>query len=226
VLTDPWFTERWYLHRGEPLGLPVAELPPLTAIVVSNAAPNHWDLHALTQYPHKATTPVYVSGRRMARQARAIGYRRVEVLAWHECRDLALALSIEAVPAGRTPLGRNNAYVMTSEHIRVFFGGEIQDVTLLQEYRARRAAIDVALLPTNGLRPLIGPPLVMGPAEAVAGAVALGAQTLVPVHDAHGHDPMSLFFRRHGYASEAVTMAPPGLDVVCLPTGQRWEYAR
>ncbi len=47
VLTDPWFTERWYLRRGEPLGLPVASLPPLAAIVVSNAAVNHWDLRAL-----------------------------------------------------------------------------------------------------------------------------------------------------------------------------------
>jgi L-ascorbate metabolism protein UlaG (beta-lactamase superfamily) len=41
VLTDPWFTERWFLRRGEPLGLRVAELPPLAAIVVTNPATNH-----------------------------------------------------------------------------------------------------------------------------------------------------------------------------------------
>src|SRR5262245_15434653 len=86
VLTDPWFTERWYLRRGEPLGLPVAELPPLTAIVASSFAANHWDLRALAQYRHKASTSVYVSAERMARQARALGYRSVEVLRWYETR--------------------------------------------------------------------------------------------------------------------------------------------
>ena len=152
VLTDPWFTERWYLRRGEPLGLPVAELPPLTAIVATSFAANHWDLRALAEYPHKASTPVYVSAGRMARQARALGYRRVEALRWHESRELAATLAVEAVPAGRTLLWRNNAYVFSSGQTRVFFGGEIQDVALLQQYRARRASADVALLPTNGLR--------------------------------------------------------------------------
>lgn len=226
VLTDPWFTERWYLRRGEPLGMPVAELPPLTAIIATSSAPNHWDLRALAQYPYKAATPVYVSGRRMARQALTLGYRRVEVLAWHERRDLAPALVLEAVPAGGTLLGRNSAYVLSTEQVRVFFGGEIEDVGLLRDYRARRAPVDVAVLPTNGLRPIVGPPLVMGPAQAVSGAVALEAQTLLPVHDAHARDALSLVFRRHGRASDAVRIAPPGLDVVCLPPGQRWEYRR
>jgi L-ascorbate metabolism protein UlaG (beta-lactamase superfamily) len=105
-------------------------------------------------------------------------------------------------------------------------GGEIEDVALLSRYRADAPAVDVALLPTNGLRPLIGAPLVMGPAQAVAGATVLGAQTLVPVHDAHARDVLSLFFRRDGSAAEAAKMAPAGLEVVCLPPGRRWEYQR
>jgi len=39
TVTDPWFTERWYLRRGEPLGVPVADLPPLTAIESSAETP-------------------------------------------------------------------------------------------------------------------------------------------------------------------------------------------
>jgi L-ascorbate metabolism protein UlaG (beta-lactamase superfamily) len=224
VLTDPWFTERWYLRRGEPLGLTVAELPPLTAIVASSFAANHWDLRALAEYQHKASTPVYVSAERMARQARALGYQRVEVLAWDEIRVPAPTLSVEATPAGHTLRWRNNAYVISSGPTRIFFGGEIQDVALLQRYRARRPAADVALLPTNGLRPLIGPPLVMGPREAVAGALALGARVLVPVHDAHADDLLSLLFRRHGSATDAEAMAPAELDVVRLSPGQAWEH--
>jgi L-ascorbate metabolism protein UlaG (beta-lactamase superfamily) len=107
---------------------------------------------------------------------------------------------------------------------RVFFGGEIRDVALLRRYAAEHPPVDVALLPTNGLKPLLGPPLVMGPAEAVSGATALGATVLVPVHDAHARDPLSLFFRRHGAARDAPALAPAQLRVELLEPGQRWLY--
>jgi L-ascorbate metabolism protein UlaG (beta-lactamase superfamily) len=228
ILTDPWFTERWYLRRGEPLGLDITELPPLTAIVATNFAANHWDLRALREYRHKSVTPVYVSTARMARQARALGYPRVERLCWDETREPALSLSVEAVPAGRTLAWPNNAYVFSSGQTRVFFGGEIEDVAWLERYRTRRDPVTVALLPVNGLRPIVGPPLVMGPRQAVAGAGILGARVLVPVHDAHANDPLSLVFRRHGSAAEARELAAgrsTELDVVCLSPGTRWTYS-
>jgi hypothetical protein len=100
ILTDPWFTERWYLRRGEPLGLDVTRLAPLTAIVATSFAANHWDLRALREYRHKSVTPVYVSTSRMARQARALGYPMVERLRWDEVRELAPALSKPSRPGG------------------------------------------------------------------------------------------------------------------------------
>ena len=54
VLTDPYFTERWHLHRGEPLGMTIGELPRLSAIVVSHFFPNHWDTRGLAQFANKA----------------------------------------------------------------------------------------------------------------------------------------------------------------------------
>lgn len=225
ILPDPWFTERWYLRRGEPLGLDVTRLAPLTAIVATSFAANHWDLRALREYRHKSLTPVYVSTSRMARQARALGYPLVERLRWDEVRELAPALSVEAVPAGRTLVWPNNAYAFTCGQTRVFFGGEISDVAWLERYRARRGPVAVAMLPVNGLRPLVGPPLVMGPRQAVAGAGILGARVLVPVHDAHARDPLSLVFRRHGSAADAVALAAggsTGVEVVSLPQGERW----
>jgi L-ascorbate metabolism protein UlaG (beta-lactamase superfamily) len=224
VLTDPWFTERWYLRRGEPLGMRVVDLPPVTAIVATNVVPNHWDLRALAAYPYKDSTTVYVSTGLMARQARARGYRRVEVLRWNDTGEPSPSLSIEAVPAGRMLRWHHNAYLLRSGATRVFFGGEIRDVALLRRYAAEHPPVDVALLPTNGLKPLLGPPLVMGPAEAVSGATALGATVLVPVHDAHARDPLSLFFRRHGAARDAPALAPAQLRVELLEPGQRWLY--
>jgi L-ascorbate metabolism protein UlaG (beta-lactamase superfamily) len=138
------------------------------------------------------------------------------------------ALFIEAVPAGRTLVWPNNAYAFSSGGTGVFFGGEVRDVAWLERYRARRGPVAMALLPVNGLRPVLGPPLVMGPRQAVAGANILGARVLVPVHDAHANDPLSLVFRRHGSAAEAKALAArrwTELDVVCLPPGERWTYS-
>lgn len=147
VLTDPFFTERWHVRRGEPLGLTVEELPPLTAIVASHSYPNHWDLRALAQYRHKSTTPVYVSSARMARQARALGYVSAELLPWHTGAEPAAGVSVEAAPAGRTAVWRRNAYVIECGGTRVFFGGEISDAGLLARYRHERPAVDVACCP-------------------------------------------------------------------------------
>jgi hypothetical protein len=56
----------------------------------------------------------------------------------------------------------------------------------------------------------------------VAGASALGAEVLIPVHDAHGHDPLSALFRPSGTAADAVAPAGTRLRVVDLRPGERW----
>lgn len=225
VLTDPWFTERWWLRHGEPLGLRISDLPPLTAIVVTNLATNHWDLRGLRMVPGKDSTPLYVPTAGMARRARALGFRHAERLRWGQTREIAPGLSMHVVPSGRTLVWPNNAYVFGTAAARVFFGGEAGDVAPLERYRAGHPPVDLALLPVNGLQPRIGPRLVMDPALAVAGAGVLGAGVLVPVHDAHGHDPLSRLFRTNGTAADAVALAGPELRVVDLPTGKRWEPA-
>ncbi|WP_436777589.1 MBL fold metallo-hydrolase [Yinghuangia sp. YIM S09857] len=174
VLTDPFFTERWHVRRGEPLGLTVGQLPSLTAIVASHSYPNHWDLRGLRGYHDKTGPMVCTSSARMARRAGRAGYSRARYLPWGETVRPVPTLSVRAVAAGRNLGQRQNAYVIESGGVRVFFGGEIRDVAHLARHRKHEPAVHVALLPVNGLRPLVGPPVVMGPAEAVAGATALG----------------------------------------------------
>jgi L-ascorbate metabolism protein UlaG (beta-lactamase superfamily) len=222
ILTDPWFTERWHLHRAEPLGLTVDDLPRLTAIVASHPVPNHWDLRALRAYHHKSAPRVFVATPRMERQARKLGYPAVEHLRWGETRQVTPGLTIQSVRSGQTVLFRNNAYLLTSGELSVFFGGEISDVAMVKGHRS-----DVALLPVNGLRIAAGPQLVMGPGQALAAATMLGAQVLVPIHDAHAQDPLYFMIRRHGSARDAEALAladPTGPTVVRLPPGQRWEF--
>lgn len=221
ILTDPWFTEYWHLHRGEPLGLTVESLPPLSAIVASHPVPNHWDLRGLRRYPHKDAPRVFVATARMARQARALGYRSVEHLRWGQSRDIAADLTVESIPSGWVGPRRINAYLLSSGGLRVFFGGEISKVALLEPYRA-----DVALLPVNGLRVPLGPRLVMDPARAVDGAKTLGAKVLVAIHDAHVNDPLYFMIRRRGSGKDAEALGlvdPAGPEVVNVPPGQRRE---
>ncbi len=56
----------------------IDDLPPLTAIVVTDPATNHWDLRGLRDLPAKDTTPLYVPTRGMARRAKAHGFIHAE----------------------------------------------------------------------------------------------------------------------------------------------------
>ncbi|MEU0804848.1 hypothetical protein [Streptomyces sp. NPDC005970] len=70
-------------------------------------------------------------------------------------------------------------YAFSTAGSHLFFGGEIAEAASLERYRAEHPRVDLALLPVNGLRPLFGPRLVMGPAHAVAtDAVALAGPGL------------------------------------------------
>ncbi|MCO1657366.1 hypothetical protein [Pseudonocardia humida] len=209
------FGGRWYLRRGEPLGLRVDALPPLTAIVATNPVVNHWDLRALREYGAKGATRVVVSTGRMARQARALGSTTSSGCGGGG-RGSWPGLPVAAVPSGRTLVAPNNAYLFSAGDVRA--GSRPTSTGWTAAPRSTRRA------PDRRPAPVVGAALVTGPAEAVAGAVALGARVLLPVHDAHAADPRSLVFRRHGSAADAVALAPPGLEVVVLEPGRRWEF--
>jgi L-ascorbate metabolism protein UlaG (beta-lactamase superfamily) len=226
VLTDPWFTERWHLHRAEPLGLTVDDLPPLTAIIASHPVVNHRDIAAFADYQHKDRTQVITSTARMSRKAKAIGFTDVRVLAHGEELTLPGDVRLEAI-RDPGPVGTSsNVYVLTRGSLRVLFGGEARNLTTLRDYRTDHPAVDVALLPVNGLHVPGGPKLVMTAHEAVDATVELGADTLIPIHDAHANDPVWFFLRRNGSADDARRYAQshhPGVAVVPIPPGVRWE---
>jgi L-ascorbate metabolism protein UlaG (beta-lactamase superfamily) len=174
---------------------------------------------------------VITSHQRMSRQARRAGFTDVRLLAPGDQCELDGAIRVEAVAAG-APLGMaNNSYVVTDtgSGVRVFFGGEARDLPPIRRYRHTAPPVDVALLPVNGLHVVAGPRLVMDAATAVEVAQLLGAQALVPIHDAHARDLPYAFVRRASTGTDARTIAAsaaPWLDVVLLHTGVRWEWNR
>jgi L-ascorbate metabolism protein UlaG (beta-lactamase superfamily) len=227
VLTDPWFDEHWYLHRGEPLGCTVDDLPRLTAIVGSNGFVNHWDVRALARDPSRLGVPVIACSARMARTARAAGFTDVRLMGAGDDRRLSDRVRLEAVDAGGGRARHTRNYVFTTPDVRVFFGGEARLTAPIEEYGRTHDPIDVAVLPVSGLRVAGGPQLVMNAPTAIACSSALGAATLVPVHDAEADELVWRMLRRDSVAADAVERAAatdPALDVVALPTGRRWEW--
>ena len=78
VLTDPWFTEKWHYHQGEPLGLRLEDLPRLDLIVASHAHYDHFDIKSLAGYPHKDVP--FLVGPDMIEAVRAVGFTDVREL--------------------------------------------------------------------------------------------------------------------------------------------------
>jgi hypothetical protein len=60
VLTDPWFSEDWYMRFGEPLGITVAQLPKRRATLGSHALLNQWHVNAMRSLRVKDATRVLV----------------------------------------------------------------------------------------------------------------------------------------------------------------------
>jgi L-ascorbate metabolism protein UlaG (beta-lactamase superfamily) len=220
VLTDPWFTERWHVHRGEPLGLAAAELPMIDVVLGGNPFVNHWDRQGLRQIGAKAAT-VVTPNRRMSRVARAAGFRTLVTLA--DGRSTTVGnLRIEAFSGGG--MGpRTNVYVLSTPTVRLLFGGEACDVGAIRRWARANGPVQVAMLPVNGLS-VLGRPLVMSAAEAVEAADAAGAHTLFAIHDAHYEDLVWRFIRRRSTAGDCLPARDriaPAIRIIDVPTGLR-----
>jgi L-ascorbate metabolism protein UlaG (beta-lactamase superfamily) len=223
VLTDPWFFERWHTHRGEPLGMPVSDLPAIDLIVGSNPFVNHWDRRGLAQIASKGATVVTPNGR-MARIAKRAGFNNTVTLA--DGRSTTVKeVRVEAFSGGG--LGpRTNVYVLSTPNVRLMFGGEACDVDAVRRWSAVNGPVQVAMLPVNGLS-AFGRRLVMSAAEAVEAAAAAGADTLVAIHDAHYEDWIWRFIRRRSTARDCLPVRDriaPAMRVVDLPTGRTGSH--
>lgn len=179
VLTDPWFSERPGYFRGEPLGVALADLPPLAGVVVSHGHYDHYDMAAFRAYPDR-TVPMIVK-RGTARIARAAGFTRVQELDPWESAPLG-RLTVTATPAKhKVP---ENTYILQGEGHTVFFGGDTLLIPELREIGPRFGPIDLALLALNGLRirPLLNRRVVMDPEEAATVCAVLRPRVVVPIH--------------------------------------------
>lgn len=220
VLTDPWFTEKWHYHQGEPLGLRLEDLPQLDLIVASHAHYDHFDIKALARYPDKAV-PLLV-GPNMVEAARAAGFTDVrEIKPWE--RWSRGALTVTGAPARHgVP---EVTFVIEAKGRTVYFGADTLLIPELRELPRRFPRFDLVLLSVNGLR-VMGVPVVMSAEEAAELAGVLGARVAVPIHYAFTGSAFTDTFvlSRNGTPERFVAAArrhAPHTLIKVLPPGQR-----
>lgn len=152
VLTDPWFTQTATYYQGEPVAASVSSLGHLDAVVISHEHYDHCDLDALIAGGVDLGTPLVGPGT-VTTIARQKGFRDLRTIeAWQ-------AATIGDLTVTATP-GQHGVhevtFVIQAGGRTVFFGGDSLRVPELDEIPERFGAIDLAILPTNGLciRPL------------------------------------------------------------------------
>jgi L-ascorbate metabolism protein UlaG (beta-lactamase superfamily) len=221
VLTDPYFTQHWFMRFTEPIGLAVEQLPKLSAIIGGHSVFDHWHPASLAAYPHKSETAVYVATSSMERKARRAGFSRVEILRWGEERQLTEGLRLEVAPAQTSAGLKVNSYVLTAGPSRVFFGSEARDLEPLRRYRAAKPPVDLVLVPINGAR-LLGHKLVMDGRDALEATRILGARTMVPIH--YSQVPIPPLLQAPFSAKELRRLEADvrDINVVWLEPGARW----
>jgi L-ascorbate metabolism protein UlaG (beta-lactamase superfamily) len=225
VLTDPWFSEKPGYYRGEPLAFTPTTLPPLSAVAASHGHFDHFDMAAFSAYPDK-TVP-FVVKRGLGPKTRQAGFTNVtEVEPWEE---VSLGdLRITAAPARHgVP---EVTFVIRGAGTTVFFGADTLRISELDQVAERFPAIDLALLPVNGLqiRPAFNRRVVMTAEQAGELCAVLRPKVAVPIHYAFTAGPLrDRLFLKHDGTPERFQRAAadhaPATTVRVLSPGQPLE---
>lgn len=227
VLTDPWFSHKPGYHPGEPIALTVPELPHLDAILISHRHYDHCDLDALDALPDKAT-PI-ICCRTVAKSARAHGFSTVTPLTPWE-RTTVGPVTVTAAPAAHQV--EEITFVLQGAGRTVYFAGDTTFIPELHDLPRRFPAIDLALVPTNGLRlrPLLNKKVVMDAHDAADLVALLRPRVAIPHHYAFTSGPIGdRILTKSDRDPEAFALAAheasPEADVRILRPGERADLA-
>lgn len=223
LLTDPLLGAGiLYVRRRVPAPV-VADLEPVTAILISHAHRDHLDHRSLRRLP--ADCPL-IAPRGCATIARKGGAREVIELAEGDRLPIG-AITIEAVHAAhdgrRNPVGRPIAALgyLLEGPARVYFAGDTDLFAGMSELAGR---VDVALLPVGGWGPRV-PAGHLDPQRAAEAVARIRPGVAVPIHwgtlrawgAQRGLDPVA---PARSFAA-AVAGVAPATEVRILMPGER-----
>jgi L-ascorbate metabolism protein UlaG (beta-lactamase superfamily) len=228
VLIDPCFGT--FTHRPltstllgvrmpEP-GLRPEDLGSLSVMALTHGHEDHFDDVGIARLPSRETR-VLVASKGLARRARRLGFRQVDVIRPWETASGG-RWKITAVPARSPNAWREVSYVLGLGETRLLHAGDTAMHDRFGEIRDR-CAPQVACLPVNGVS-MLGVRLTMTPGEAAAAAGLLGLRTAIPIHAEMEFTRASrILYRASGTArgfTEELRRRSPGTRVVLAERGQ------
>lgn len=228
ILTDPWFSQLYGHHWGEPGGIALADLPRLTGVLSSHKDYDHFDMKTFAAYGDKQVPMLVRKGSENI--ATDVGFTNVKGLEPWQTAQLG-PVNVTATPAKhKEELGvPQNTYVLEYGDTTVFFGGDTLLIPEFQEVARRFPNIDVALLPINGLtiRPLGNKRVVMNAEDAAQLTALLKPKIVIPIHyrykPAWYRQPLIKYERNPEKFVETVAQLAPEVQIKVLATGEVLE---
>ena len=234
VLTDPVWSDRVSPsrtvgpRRNHPVPMPLEDLPPLDAVLISHDHYDHLDTATIDWLltagsAGGATFPFVVPlgiGEHLSRWG--VPADRVIELDWDESHDvdgLRFTCTEARHFSGRS-LGNNTtlwaSWVIAGEQRRVFFGGDSGYTPAFADIGRLHGPFGLTMLPIGAYDPR-WPDVHMDPAEAVRAHQELGGDALLPIHwatfDLAFHewaDPVEWVLREAAEAGVALALPAPG----------------
>ena len=236
VLTDPVWSDRVSPsatvgpRRHHPVPMELADLPPLSAILISHDHYDHLDMASIDALVHHQDAPIVVPLGVSAHLRRwGVPENRIVELDWgqsHRVGDLTLTCTEARHFSGRG-FTRNttlwSSWVAAAGDRRVFFGGDTGYTPAFTDIGHEHGPFDLTVLPI-GAYDRRWRDVHMDPAEAVQCHLDVRGGVLLPIHWA----TFDLAFHRWAAPAEWISAEAAERDVaLALPRpGERFEVHR
>jgi L-ascorbate metabolism protein UlaG (beta-lactamase superfamily) len=194
-LTDPVFSERaspvqWAgPQRFHAPPITIAELPPITGVILSHDHYDHLDYAAVMELAAKTEHFIAPLGVGDTLVKWGIPAEKVRQLAWWESTRVA-GLQLSATPAqhfsGRGMFDRNQtlwaSWVIDSGESRIFFSGDTGYFDGFKEIGERFGPFDLAMVETGAYDPQ-WPDVHMQPEESLQAHIDVRGKVMLPIHN-------------------------------------------
>lgn len=217
VLTDPWFAMQM---RGLPVFVRPCvrprDLPRLDLVLVSHTHPDHFDRRAMSRLAHRCQ--VLVGPPQLRGKVRDLPVdRRLFLSHGEQARVPGFTVTAYSVQHS----GYENAYLLERDGESLLFAGDANFSPMFQAIGQAHAP-QVSLLPVGGTIAL-GRRIVMGPEDALAAAICLQTQVVIPTHmggEWMSVPPLSLHPGRAHHLAALARRAGAKFEVAALRPGQ------
>lgn len=225
-LTDPVFAERaspvWFAgpRRFHKPSISIAELPPLTGVVISHDHYDHLDKAAIRKLRNKAEWFVVPRGVGAIIAGWGVDHAKIVEREWWEPAELG-GLRLTSAPtqhfSGRNLFRRNEtlwtAWAIEDGDFRIFYGADSGYFCGFEKIGERLGPFDVTLI-ENGAYNVRWPAIHMQPEETVKAHKDLRGRWLVPIH--HGTFDLAMHPWTEPMERLQAVAAREGVDV-CTP---------